>query len=443
MDKLKSVAGTPFVYYESTEVRLSRLHDRVKQMWQEGQLSPRILRQISQQFRIDEIYHSNRIEGNSLTIGETREVVEHGKELPQKSRRDQLEAKNLSKALDFAYETALDDARPVSQTQLRQIHALIMKHIQDDAGNYRKTQNEIVGSRYPTPETIKVSPMMTDFSDYIMKITSPTDPVYVSPILGASAAHALLAQIHPFTDGNGRSARALMNLILLRNRYFACIITEDDRSRYINALEESQAGDLTPFVELVSENIEESLNDRDWLTSLVTRIELPAINRVRDDYEIWRNALDHLKSQFKHTVDNINAMKTLSSVNVKFADYGPFTIEKYASLRDRMPAKKTWFFGIEFKGEERRTRYLFFFGYPAQLMRQRSSVILFIAKNTDYGYERLQNISQSNIPDVYQVGFDIDTRKFVSFGSSGIRERNLVNLVRKFFNDVFKRDFGS
>ena len=136
-------------------------------------------------------------------------------------------------------------------------------------------------------------------------------------------------------------------------------------------------------------------------------------------------------------------MTTLSSVNVKFADYGPFSIEKYASLRDGMPAKKTWFFGIEFNTDGRRERYLFYFGYPAQRMRQRSSVILFIAKNTDYGYERLQNISQSNIPDVYQVGFDIGTRKFVSFGSSGIRERNLVNLVRKFFNDVFKRDFGA
>ena len=244
-------------------------------MWQEGQLSPRILRQISQQFRIDEIYHSNRIEGNSLTIGETREVVEHGKELPQKSRRDQLEAKNLSTALDYAYETALDDARPVSQTQLRQIHALIMNRIQDDAGIYRKTQNEIRGSRYSTPEAFQVSPMMTEFSDYIMKITSPENPVDVSPILGAAAAHARLAQIHPFTDGNGRSARALMNLILLRNRYFACIITEDDRSRYINALEESQAGDLTPFVELVSENIEESLNDREWLTLFGNSLRSP------------------------------------------------------------------------------------------------------------------------------------------------------------------------
>lgn len=443
MDKLKSVVGTPFEYYESIEGRLSKLHGRVEEMWREGQLSPRILRQNYKRLKIDEIYHSNRIEGNSLTVGETREVVEHGKELPQKSRRDQLEAKNLSAALDFAYETALDHARPVSQTEVRGLHALIMKGIQSDAGSYRTTQNEIVGSRYQTPEAFQVPTTMTELSDYIKRITSTENPVYASPILTSAAAHAWLAQIHPFSDGNGRSARALMNLILIRNRYFACIITEDDRPRYINALEESQGSDLTPLVELVAENVEESINDNQWLSSLVTRLEFSTINRVRDEYEIWHTAMDHLKSQFKHTVDNINAMKTLSSVNVKFADYGPLSIEKYTSLRDGGRAQKTWFFGLEFNRDGRRARYLFDYGRPAQRMRNRAPVVLFVAKNTDYGYERLQYISQSNIPDIYQVGFDLDSRKFVAFGSGGIRERNPVNLVRQFFNEVSKRDFGA
>ena len=438
----KSVNGTPFDYFERIEVRLTKLHDRVQEMRREGQLSRRILRQNYQRLRIDEIYHSNRIEGNSLTVGETREVVEHDKELPQKSRRDQLEAKNLSAALDFAYETALDHTRPVSQTEVRGLHALIMKGIQSDAGSYRTSQNEIVGSRYQTPEAFQVPLKMTELSDFIKRITSTENPVDVSPIVAAAAAHAWLAQIHPFTDGNGRSARALMNLILIRNSYFACIITEDDRTRYINALEESQSSDLTPLVELVVENVQESMNDSQWLSSLVTRLESSTLNRIRDEYETWHTAMDHLKSQFKHTVDNINALKTLSSVNVKFADYGPLSIEKYASLRDDGRAPKTWFFGLEFNRDGRQERYLFIYGCPAQRMRKRASVVLFVAKNTDYGYERIQYMSQSNIPEIYQVGFDLESRKYVVFGSSGIRERNLVNLVRQFFNQVVQRDFG-
>ena len=442
MDKLKKVLGTPFEYYANIESRLLQFHGRIQHMWRDGQLSRRILKQTYKQLKIDEIYHSNRIEGNSLTIGETREVVVNKKELPQRSRRDQLEARNLSAALDFAYETALDDARPVSQTQLRQIHALVMKGIQSDAGNYRTTQNEIYGSRYLTPEAFQVPARMTELSDYIMAVTSPDNQRDTLPVLSAAAAHAWLAQIHPFSDGNGRSARALMNLILIRNHYYPCVITEDDRSRYINALEESQGSDLTPLVELVFENLEESLRDKEWLASLVTRLEFSVINRVRDEYDVWRNALDHLKSQFKLNVDNINAMKTVSSVNVKFADYGPLSIEKYASLRDGGRATKTWYFGIEFNRGGRRARYLFYFGYPAQRMRNRAPVVLYVAKNTDYGYERVQYISQSNTPDIYQVGFDLGSRKFVTFGGSGIRERKLENLVRQFFTQVVRRDFG-
>ncbi len=443
MDTLKSLVGTPFSYYESIEGRLSKLHGRVEEMWREGKLSRQILRQNYQRLRTYEIYHSNRIEGNSLTIGETREVVEHDKELPQKSRRDQLEAKNLLAALDFAYETALDHTRPVSQTEVRGLHTLIMKGIQSDAGIYRKTENEIWGSRYQTPDAFQVPSKMTELSDYIKRITSTENHLDASPILSAAATHAWLAQIHPFTDGNGRSARALMNLILSRNDYFACIITEDDRPRYINALEESQGSDLTPLVELVTENVEESINDNQWVSSLVTRLELSTINRVRDEYESWRNAMDHLKSEFKHTVDNLNAMKTLSSVNVKFADYGPLSIEKYTSLRDGGRAQKTWFFGLEFNRERRRERYLFDNIRPAaQRMRNRAPVVLLVRKNTDNGYEGLQYIKQSNVPNIFQIGFDLDSRKFVTFGGSGIRERNLVNLVRQFFNQVVQRDFG-
>ena len=439
----KSVNCTPFDYFERIEIRLTKLDDRIQEMWREGQLSSRILRQNYQRLRIDEIYHSNRIEGNSLTVGETREVVEHGKELSHKSRRDQLEAKNLSAALDFAYETALDRTRPVSQTEVRGLHALIMKGIQSDAGSYRTTQNEIVGSRYATPEAFQVPLIMTELSDFIKRITSTENPVDDSPIVAAAAAHAWLAQIHPFSDGNGRSARALMNLILIRNSYFACIITVDDRRRYIDALEESQGSDLTPLIELVAENVQESINDSQWLSSLVTRLESSTIKRVRDEYGIWHTAMDHLKSLFKLNVDNINAMKTLGSDFVKFADYGPLSIEKYASLRNGGRAQKTWFFGLEFNGDGRKARYLFDYDRPAQRMRNRAPVVLFVAKNTDYGYERVQYISQSNIPEIYQIGFDLDSRKYVVFGSSGIRERNHVNLVRQFFNEVIKRDFGA
>lgn len=440
----KTIAGKSFFFDCSISSLLQTLDEQVRDMWAKGELSPSLLLDMYQQVKIDELYHSNKIEGNSLTYGETIEVIETNKDILGKPTRDQQEARNLSAVLDYAHSLGADSSIAVTQNELRRIHSLLLKRIQDDAGAYRTTQLKITGSRYSPPEAFQVPAHMTALSDYVKQVTSSDTQHSDLPIFSAAAAHVRLAQIHPFTDGNGRTARALMNIILMRRGYPPCIITEEDRPFYIDALESSwESGNLTTFVELVHENINEQRENRDWLVSLQARLEQIVSSEVKNEYRIWRNAMIYLKSQFRHIVDNINAMNTMRSVNVKFADYGSLTIEKYASLRDNGPATKTWFFGLEFNGDGQRARYLFFFGYPAaQRMKRRSSVILFVAKNTIDGYERLQDISQSNIPDLYQVGFDIDSRKYVTFGVSGIRERNLVKLARQFFDHVFKRDFG-
>ena len=127
---------------------------------------------------------------------------------------------------------------------------------------------------------------MDDLGAYLALVTKSDSSDAEIPILSAAAAHAWLAQIHPFIDGNGRTARILMNLILMRRGYPVCIIMRDDRLRYYDALEESQAGDLTPLVELVYENVEESLEEwekaateqkvqQDWLTSVTAKFEQP------------------------------------------------------------------------------------------------------------------------------------------------------------------------
>ncbi len=440
----KTITGKSFFFDRSISNWLQTLDEQVRDMWAKGELSPPLLLDMYQQVKIDELYHSNKIEGNSLTYGETTEIIETNIDILGKPSKDQQEARNLSAVLDYAHSLGADSSIAVTQNELRRIHSLLLHRLQDDAGTYRTTQLKITGSRYSPPEAFQVPAHMTALSDYVKQVTSPDAQHSEFPIFSAAAAHVWLAQIHPFTDGNGRTARALMNIILMRRGYPPCIITEEDRPQYIDALESSwESGNLTTFVELVHENINEQRENRGWLVSLQARLEQVVSSEVKNEYRIWRNAMIYLKSQFRHIVDNISTMDTLKSVNVKFAGYGPLTIEKYASLREDNRATKTWFFSLEFNGDGRRVRYLFFFGYPTdQRMKRRCSVILFIAKNTIDGYERLQDISQSSIPDVYQIGFDTDSREYVTLGVSGIRERNLVELSRQFFDHIFKRDFG-
>ena len=230
-----------------------------------------------------------------------------GMTIAGKTLKDQAEAKNLSAALDFMEEIAVSQDSPILVSDLRQIHALILKDIDDSGGSYRKSEVKISGSEFKPPQAHLISQQMDDLGAYLALVTKSDSSDADIPILCAAAAHAWLAQIHPFIDGNGRTARILMNLILMRRGYPVCIITRDDRLRYYDALEESQAGDLTPLVALVYENVEESLEEwekaateqkvqQEWLTSVTAKFEQPELNRARNEYEVWsRKAMDSIQ----------------------------------------------------------------------------------------------------------------------------------------------------
>lgn len=455
MDRLKSVVGTPFEYYESIEGRLSDLHKRVVEMRQVGSLSPRTLEHIHNFFKIKGIYHSNAIEGNALTIGETQLVVEMGMTITGKTLRDQAEAKNLSQALDFMKDLAVKRDRPITISDVRQVHTLILADIdQQHAGKYREGQVKISGSDYEPPASHLVCQQMGDLGRYIVNVTEPEAQQENFPLVCAAGAHAWLAQIHPFIDGNGRTARLLMNLILMRLGYTICIITREDRLRYYDSLEESQAGDLTPLIELIYENVEESLEEwekaakeqqvhQEWLTSVTAKFQQPELNQATNEYEVWRRAMDLFGSYFKQTVDAWNEQLSVGSVSLHFRDFGTLDFHKYLSLRDGGSAKRTWDFGLEFRRGQRRARYLFFYGYADYRLRRRTRVILIIAKDIDFSYEKLQDITQSNKPDIYQVGFDIKEQTFVALTVSGVQEAKVEDLARRFFQQVVERDFGN
>lgn len=446
MDKFRSIVGTDFYFSDSLHMRLMDLHSRMLHMWASDRLNEHILKQIYQQSKIDELYHSNRIEGNSLTFGESRTVVEQGVAIRGKPTRDQLEARNLAQALDFIQDLAMRLDNPITQHVVRQIHALIVNNIQEDAGTYRITPVEITGSKHTILDPLLVRQEMMKLSDYISDVTALDSSVPDSPIIFAVAVHTQLVHVHPFTDGNGRTARALMSLILMRNRYLPCIITEDDRDRYIDAVEFSRdSHDLTPLIELVVENVTLSLESFDWLLSVSARLDLAEMESLRGEYAVWYNAMDYLKAQFKHTVDNYNAVQTTRSAHWKFASYGSLEIRKYISLHGRTSVKKTWFFGIELNRGLVRTRYVFFFAPANRSVIGRSPVVLSVAKNTANGYQRLDHLNRQGIPvpDTLQIGYDVPARTFVALGRGGLRERNSANLVKQFFNQVIERDFGA
>ena len=458
MNELKDLPGTDYMYFSNIDERLQELDARVRTMRSQiGRLRGQALSHVEQHFKIKGIYHSNAIEGNALSMGETRKVVEHGITLSGISLRDQAEAKNLSHALHRMEEIASAKEIPITLKDIREVQKLILTGIQDEyAGNYRDTEVEISGSDYEPPQVYDVSKKMAELGDYVQSVTTAQGNDRALPILTATAAHAWLARIHPFVDGNGRTSRILMNLILIRNGYPICIVTQEERLRYYDALEESQAGNLTPLIELIYEGVlesqevweqaaEQQMKDKERRVQIAARLEKPARVRAENEYEVWFSAMELLKSYFKQFVDDVNETTTFESVNLKFKDFGILSSEKYVALREKGSAKRIWFFGVEFNSEKRRARYLLYFGYPDYRIKQHTSVILILAKDLElnYFYVPMHEMTQPNRLDISQVGFNMKKQEFVASTAGGMWTGTVEEFAYMFFEQVVQRDFGA
>ena len=204
---------------------------------------------------IEAVYASNAIEGNTLTLGETALVIQHGMTVSGKPLKDHLEALDHIEALRYVED--LVEAPPLTQRSLREIHALVMRRSRPEAaGRYRDIPVAIAGTDLRPPRAILVSEKMdTVFDAYISRRETE------HPAIVAADLHQGIVDVHPFEDGNGRTARLAMNLHLLQQRFPLTIIDPKDRQSYIEAIAAVQQGaDLQAFRSFVIGNVARSLN---------------------------------------------------------------------------------------------------------------------------------------------------------------------------------------
>ncbi len=195
-------------------------------------------------------YHSNSIEGSTLTRQETLVVLKHGLTVAGKPLVEHLEVTNHQRAIDFVEQLA-SQSHPPTEHEIRSIHQLVMQGIDDEnAGRYRQRQVYISGSEYIPPSPAAVPGRMAEFCDWL----ALADDLH--PVDRAARAHFWLVDIHPFLDGNGRVARLLMNLILLQSGYPIAIVQTEDRLAYYNALESGHAGKLDDYLFLMAQAVD-------------------------------------------------------------------------------------------------------------------------------------------------------------------------------------------
>lgn len=198
-------------------------------------------------------YHSNAIEGNTLTLKETKVALE-GITIGGKTLREHFEAINHKDAILFMEDLAQKEER-LSEYSIKQIHSLILKNIDDEnKGKYRTTNVIISGAEHKPPQSFEVQSKMQEFiKKYNENITK------LHPIELASFVHIEFVKIHPFIDGNGRTSRLLMNLELIKAGFPPVVIELEDRLEYYKALDIAHTeNDYKPFLELMKKVVEKS-----------------------------------------------------------------------------------------------------------------------------------------------------------------------------------------
>ena len=214
---------------------------------------------IQEALAIEYTYESNRIEGNTLTLQETQLVIEKGLTISGKPLKEHLEAINHKEAIDFISDL-VKVKESLNERNLLQIHSIILKSIdRENAGIYRKVPVLISGSTHTPPQPYLVQKLMEDYFIFYEENKNNLHPVVLS-----AEMHERLVTIHPFIDGNGRTSRLVMNLILLQNGYPIANIKGDTDSRmnYYNALENARKENKVGFILLVAELVKESLERR-------------------------------------------------------------------------------------------------------------------------------------------------------------------------------------
>ena len=196
--------------------------------------------------RVQGVFSSNAIEGSTLTLGET-EAVLRGATVPGKHLHDHITAVNLN----HAWLKMNDWAKgAVDERLLLEIHQILMTRINDDeAGRYRNVRVRIVGSEHIAPNPLSVPQKMAEAFKTFEELKGR------HPIEQAADLHASIVTVHPFSDGNGRSARLMQNIALIKTGYWPIVIPVTERAHYIDATYQSNTGNLAPYRKYIIEKV--------------------------------------------------------------------------------------------------------------------------------------------------------------------------------------------
>ena len=233
------------------ELLLKRVEEKKKRLDNLRPLPKDALKKLLEDIRLRHTYHSDAIEGNTLTLQETKLVLEEGIAIGGKPLKDHIEAQNDADAFDLMMSLSRGKAK-ITQEIIQQIHECVTKGILKNPVQYRTENIRITGADVSPPSYLKIIPLM---DVYIKNIQQSK----LHPIHKFAYIHHELVRIHPFYDGNGRTARLLTNFYLVIQGYPPIIVKKQDREKYYKGLNKADHGNLSEFATFIARLVHESL----------------------------------------------------------------------------------------------------------------------------------------------------------------------------------------
>ena len=236
---------------------INRIDQKLRSLNSLRPLPASLVKKLKDQFRVEMTYNSNAIEGNSLTLKETFLVINEGITVKGKPLKDHLEARDHYIALEYLYDLVEHDRKhTMSEHLIRTIHQIIMQETDKQwAGVYRNSNVIIVGSDHEPPDALEIPQMMRELIRWIRSNKNNLNILELSALL-----HHKLVYIHPFFDGNGRTARIIMNLFLMQKGFPMVVILRNDHRKYYDILSQADKQNYIPLVLFIAQSVERSLD---------------------------------------------------------------------------------------------------------------------------------------------------------------------------------------
>ncbi len=338
-----------------------------KQVNERRPLPTEVIEGIQKELLGERVYNSNAIEGNTLTLRETKSILSAGSIIDVGLKREATEALNLGKAIGQLPSLIGDRNSWSSIEQLKSIHKTLMTDVLDfGAGQIRSERVMITGAKHQPPRPERLDPLLVEFLQ-LLQAAEGVEPVWL-----ASWTHWGIARLHPFMDGNGRMVRLWQDLILIGHRLTAAVVRQEDRREYYAALTSADDGDFNPLTQMIARSLARTLQVyvnaqrevdelKDWAIAIVGETNARADENRQLEYLRWVRQMEQVKDGFERCATQLTTASD-GTVDVQVNSFDMIDQPTWETLRSGGSSAKTWYFWVNFKHGAERIQYCFFFG---------------------------------------------------------------------------------